>query len=96
MRKELKTITKPFDVVLTFDEITKLNEMVEQYKKGDYGFVPAMHIVFKPDKEFPEYMEVSACSIHDITNEINNAKEENRKFRNPHIDITDTMKAEMI
>lgn len=39
MSKELKTITEPFDVVLTFDEITKLNEMVEQYKKGDYGFI---------------------------------------------------------
>ncbi len=91
------TQKQPFDVCLTFDEIIKLHDIARNHLiKRDYGFAPVMHIVFEPDKEFIEYQKVSTCCIHDITKAYNKSKETGEKIINPHVDITDTMKAEMI
>ncbi len=91
------TQKQPFDVCLTFDEIIKLHDIVREHLiKRDYGFVPAMHIVCIPDEEFTEHLKIKTCCIHDITKAYNKAKETKTKIIDPHIDITDEMKAEMI
>lgn len=86
----------PFDACLTFDEIKRLYEISQKHiENKDYGFAPVMHLIFTPDDEFPEYQKVSTCSIHDMTKAFENFKVSGKHIE-PHIDITDEMKAELI
>lgn len=85
-----------YDITLTFAEIERLyKETQKRIENKDYGFVPAMMIIFEPEEDFEDYQKVKCCTIHDITVAGENHKVSG-KFEIPFVDITDEDKADIL